>query len=92
MNKFLKYFFIGFAAQMLFLFLFLFIGAADGVVYILYMLPFAFLSLLIPIPQQICSEKSVACFFSLLTLPAAVYSVIFALIVVVIGRLTDRRR
>lgn len=85
---FLKHFIIAFVVQVAVIALGLSTGIAAGFVYIFYMVPYALVDTVIPLPAQI-GEGRIS-FFLLLCLPAIFYSTILGLAMVAINKIRNR--
>jgi len=86
MPKFWRYFLIALAAQLPLIAASLVYKPAQLILYFLYLIPFAILGLLFPLPKQVGSEDCTICFFFLLLIPASFYAAIFASIALFIRR------
>jgi hypothetical protein len=64
-------------------------GVAGGVMYVVYMFPYALVDLLIPLPRQV--GTGMFSFFLFLSLPAIVYSAVFALVITLVVRVKNSR-
>ena len=85
---FVKYFIIAFVVQVAVIALGLSTGIATTFLYIFYMVPYALVDTVIPLPAQI-GEGGIS-FFLLLCLPAIFYSTILGLAMVAINKIRNR--
>ena len=85
---FVKYFIITFVVQVAVIALGLSTGIATTFLYIFYMVPYALVDTVIPLPAQI-GEGGIS-FFLLLCLPAIFYSTILGLAMVAINKIRNR--